>query len=377
MEFDNAMRRHVYSLPSLLRHQYDDLEPKTREILSTPEIFSMQRIVLTGCGDSYAAAMATRYAFEGLTGIPTEVVTAIDLARYYDEGQLGFSPQNPFVFAVSNSGKVARISEAMERMVKHGAFALAITGNENSPLAQSSSRTLKLNVPQFESAPGTRSYLVAILALLLMAIRIGEVRGRYTMDAATAIRKEIPMLAKSLECSLDAMDSGALALAKQWKNLDAFDFAGSGQDYAASWFGQAKVFEAIGWHAMHINTEEWLHMNFFMSKPEKIATVIVYSGGSAAKSRTAEMLGYAEGMGRPLLIVTDAPEELPIKSSTCITLPQTDCHWLQPLVQFIPICLVVGYIGEMLGEKEGRGCQGPWAFAKGAAAIRNSETIIL
>ena len=69
-QFDNAMRRQVYSLPELIRDQYRDLEPKTRSILSFEEIFNIQRIVLTGCGDSRCAAMATKHTFEQLMKEP-------------------------------------------------------------------------------------------------------------------------------------------------------------------------------------------------------------------------------------------------------------------------------------------------------------------
>lgn len=39
------------SLPALLRDMYADLEPNTRTVLSTPEIFNVQQIIFTGCGD--------------------------------------------------------------------------------------------------------------------------------------------------------------------------------------------------------------------------------------------------------------------------------------------------------------------------------------
>ena len=74
MDFDSALRRQVMSLPELMRQQYADLEPKTRTVLSTPEIFNIQRIVLTGCGDSYAALLAVKPAFEKYAKIRTEVV---------------------------------------------------------------------------------------------------------------------------------------------------------------------------------------------------------------------------------------------------------------------------------------------------------------
>ena len=88
MDFDSALRRQVMSLPELMRQQYADLEPKTRTVLSTPEIFNIQRIVLTGCGDSYAALLAVKPAFEKYAKIRTEVVPTIDLARDYEKKNL-------------------------------------------------------------------------------------------------------------------------------------------------------------------------------------------------------------------------------------------------------------------------------------------------
>lgn len=376
-ELDNALRRQVMSLPELLRSQYEDLEPKTRKILTTPEIFSIQRILLTGCGDSFAAAMATRHAFERLTGIPTEAVTAIELSRFYPESQLGFAPRNPLVIAVSNSGKVARVREAMERAVAKSAFALGVTGCFDSPLGQSASRAMKLDIPSFESAPGTRSYMVSVLSLLLLAIRIGEVRGRYTMDTAMEYRYAIRDLADGLEKALPEMDEAALALAKEWETREAYDFIGAGPDYATAWFGHAKVFEAIGKYAMHINTEEWLHLNFFMRNVDRIGTVVLHSHGNRALSRTRELLGYAKGMGRPLAVITDAPEELDQNDIRCIVLPRPKFDFISPLIAFAPISLLMGYLSVLLKEEDGRGCKGPWAFCEGGKAIHNSEIEIV
>lgn len=170
-EYDNPMCRQAMSLPELIRSQYEDLEVKTRKVLSFQEIFNIQRVVLTGCGDSYAACMATKHVFEMLTGIQAEVVTAIDFGRYYSERHMGVDCQNPLVIAVSNSGRVARISEAVQRAKFHDCFVLGITGNLTSPLAQNSDKVLKLDIPPFESAPGTRSYMVSVMALLLLACR--------------------------------------------------------------------------------------------------------------------------------------------------------------------------------------------------------------
>ena len=49
MELNHGLIHQIYSLPELIRRQYADLEPKARSVLDTPEIFGIQRIVLTGC----------------------------------------------------------------------------------------------------------------------------------------------------------------------------------------------------------------------------------------------------------------------------------------------------------------------------------------
>jgi glucosamine--fructose-6-phosphate aminotransferase (isomerizing) len=379
MEFDNPLRRQVYSLPGLIREQYKDLEPKIRETLSTPEIFNIQRIILTGCGDSYAACLGMRFAFERLTGIRTELVTAIELSRHYEKEFLGYAPNNPLVIALSNSGKVARLGEAIDRVNQYGAFSLGITGDPTSPVGSKSQRVVHMEIPKFESAPGTRNYMVSLMALLLIAIRIGEVKGKYTMDTAKSYRKDIAAQADALETLLPAADEKTLGLAKLWKDFPAYDFIGSGIDYATAWFGTAKVFETTGAFAASINTEEWLHLNFFMRNPEKIGTVLVLNANNPALSRAGELISYARGLGRPLLIITNSGMAGKMDLDACrnIEVPFSDFEYSMLLTQFTPICLLFGYIQAMLGEKSGRGCEGPWSIAKGAACVRNSEIRIL
>lgn len=376
-QHDNAMRRQVLSLPQLIRDQYSDLEPKTRSILSIPEIFSIRKILLTGCGDSHAAAVAAKQAFEKLTGVPTEVVPTIELSRNFESSLLGFAPNNPLIIAISNSGYIARVGEAAQRAVQHGAFVLGITGNSQSLLGTSSTRVLPLDIPSYESAPGIRTYLVSVLTLLLLAIRIGEVRGRYTMDAATSYRDDLVRQSDLLDQMLPSMDADILKLADQWKELEAFDFIGSGCDFATAMYGQAKIFEAVGKYAMTANTEEWLHLNFFMRRVEQIGTIIVCNSRNASGSRAKELIGYAsKELMRPLLVVTDDESSISEGIRHVLT-PKSDYLHSGMLSQFVPIALLAGYIGEMIGEEDGRGCRDNWSFAENGAAVKNSEIAIL
>jgi len=371
--YDNPMRRQVFSLPELIKSQYEDLEPKTRKVLSFEETFNIQKIILTGCGDSYAACMAIKYTFEMLTGIPTEVVSAIELSRFYCEKHLGIDSGNPLVIAVSNSGEVARISEAVQRAKKFGCFVLGITKNSDSALGKHCDKVLQLDIPSFESAPGTRSYAVSLIALQLLAIRIGEIRGKYTMDTAMDYRYDLKNQGETLSEMLEKMDETSLKVAKEFKNMPCYDFVGSGFDYATAWFGQAKILEATGKFAMHINSEEWFHLNFFARDAKNMGTFVVGNTTSPGFSRTKELVQYAKKLDRPLVVITDGIKEDFGEDAIYIQVPFPKYPFNMPITQFAPLCLIAGYISILINEKYGRGCENEWSFCKDGYCVKNSE----
>ncbi len=374
--YDNAMHRQVMSLPELMDAQYADLEPKTRNILSFEEIYSCQRIILTGCGDSYAASLAMKPVFEKLTGIKVDLIPALELCRYTPEKLLTGSAFSPLVIVVSNSGGAARLSEALQRCNKYGAFTMAVTGKPESPVGVQAKRVLQLEIPRYQSAPGTRSYMVCLMALQLLAIRIGEVRGKYTMDEASSYRHDVRDQGKALAELLPQMDADVCRVAEDWKDMEAFDYVGAGFDYAAAWFGHAKMLEATGRFSMHINSEEWFHLNCFVKHFDKMGTVVVANTMNPGFSRTREMVEAAAKMGRKMMIVTDGTQEDFGVSAAYIQVPRPKTPYSMPLTQFVPLCLLAAYLMAIGDDKQGRGSEGPWEFCKGAAGVKNSEIIV-
>lgn len=378
MKFDNRLRQQVFSLPEMIQQQFDDLEPKVRTVLSTPDIYSIQRIIITGCGDPYAAGLSVQTAFKQLTHVPTEVVPIIELSRYYPSNQIGTSPINPLIIVVSNFGEVARVCEAAERMKQLGGFVLGITERPNSSFTKFADRTLNIELPAFPSAPGTRSYVADVMALLLLAIRIGEVRGNYTMDTAALYRNDLRGQGQRLAELLPSMDSSALRIAEQWCNIPAFDFIGSDLDYGAAWYSCAKVFEAIGKFAMHNNTEDWLHTNFFIRDVKNIASIIFTSKHSPAFSRTSELINYNQLLTRPFLVVSSGESELfQCSADNFIAVPDADFEFNRIITQFSPVNLILGYIQKMIGEEDGRGCTGLWDFCNNGKSVNDSKIVIM
>lgn len=375
-EFDNAMRRQAYSIPELILQQYELMEPRIREALSFEEIYSLQHVVITGCGDSMAAGMAVRQSFEQLSGLRVDVLPAIDVARFFPAKRVGYSPNCPLVVTISNSGRVSRVKEAIMRMNELGALTLGLTSGKTTPLGEVCQKVVDTSIPSFESAPGVRGYLASLEALLLLAIRIGEVRGKYTMDQANLYRKDIKKCAERIQGSLEAVDETVYAIAEAWSSFGGFDYVGAGTDYASAWYGHAKMIEAAGKYAGHINTEEWLHLNFFLKDVDSTGTVAVIDDENSSLGRMKEVLHYMQVMKRPMMVVTDI-EGLDIPKASYILVPKTDFEVTSPFMYFIPMALLAGYIGKMSGEPYSRGFRDNWAFAEDASAIWKSEIEII
>ena len=185
-DYENAMVRQVESLPQLVRELYPELEEQTRAVLSTPEIYMLKKIVLTGSGDCYAAALAAQNMFETMLGLPVQVVTPVELARYYQMKWVGETPGDPLVIALSHSGKAARVAEAVKRVRRNGSMVLAVTSDPRSALAVNADKVVDLSVPAFERAPGIRTYAAILMTLYLLAIRLGEVRLKITQERSGA-----------------------------------------------------------------------------------------------------------------------------------------------------------------------------------------------
>lgn len=377
-EFHNPMRENAYDVPQLLISQCRQIEADSRMILTTPEIYQLRKIIVVGCGDSYAAGLAMKTAMEELTGLSIEVLSAMEVARYTHPDTFG-KPGSTLVMAVSNSGTVARVAEAVARAAHYGCMTLAITGKPESPLAKAAQKRVPLAIPAFPvgGGNGVRSYRISMLSLLLVAIRIGEVKGRYMMNDSEAYRRAVCDYAAAWEDALPALDEQILALSKECAGKTLFDFVGSGSNLGTAWFSHAKILEATGDYAIYTDTEAWLHLNCFFKELKNKLTVVYAAGNGNDRSRAEEVIGAMSDFLGTLWVVTDS-EELPLSENVKrILVPGASYQWLWPLLNDLPVSLMAGYLCELKGETYGRSGQEDWKPIAGTGLLSNSKMVMI
>ena len=376
--FHNPMRENAYDVPSLVDSQCVKIAQDSRMVLSTPEIYQLRRIIVTGCGDSYAAGLAMKPAMEMLTGLPVEVLPAMQLSRYTAADTFG-KPGSTLVMAVSNSGAVTRVAEAVQRSSNLGCLTLAITAKPESALAKAAEKVVPLEVPPFAAGGGNgvRSYRISMLSLLLVAIRIGEVKCRHMMTDSEAYCAAVRKYAADFAAVLPAIDEKMLELAQSCVDKELFDFLGSGGNYGSAWFSHAKIIEAAGDYASYNDLESWMHLNCFLRELPKKVTVIYANQNGPDYSRAQETIGAISQMRGRLLVVTDS-EAFPLpENAERILVPAAAYDWLSPLLNDLPISLFAGYLCELKHEAYGRGGREDWKTLSGTSLLTGSQFVLL
>lgn len=322
---NNTMLAHVESLPDLIRSEFKEVDRRVRLVLNHDECLSVKRIVITGCGDSHMAGVAAELAFEKLARVPTEPMRANTSGRYASPYTISHFPRNPLVIGISVSGTTSRTLESINLLKNGDRPTMAIVGNAESPLAGLCDKVIPCPIADFGHAPGVRTYRMSLMALYLLAIRLGEVKDLYSQDDASKLRQSLLETADAIEATIEAVNDKTRQLAEAFAAEKSHVFVGDGPNFATAMFGAAKVIESAGVHAMGQESEEWAHLQYFSSIESSTPTFLI-SPGYRGHDRVGDLLPPMKNLGRKIVAI--------VPEGDSVVAPESD--WVLPVVGDVP-----------------------------------------
>jgi glutamine---fructose-6-phosphate transaminase (isomerizing) len=298
-----VMIRQVERLARDLR----DLTPLYAErvtgLLAPPQWAAVDRVYLTGDGDSYHASCAAEMAFEEIGGVGCEPLSALRFGAYGATSMRPVPPGRPLVIATSASGGTERVVRAIEAAHHHDALTIAITATPGSTVTQTADHSLIVDLPDTEPSPGIRTYQASLLGLLLIAIQLGQARRKHSRSEADALRREVPALADALDATAHASKDRCRDLAGVIADAPVMIMVGSGPSYGTALFGAAKIIEASGVFAVGQDLEEWSHVERY-AYPDTMPTFVIAPPGRSHQ-RAAELAAQAQKLGRRVIAITN------------------------------------------------------------------------
>jgi glucosamine--fructose-6-phosphate aminotransferase (isomerizing) len=240
----------------------------------------IERITMTGCGDSYYCAMAVRYAFERIVRIPVVVVEALEYARYYH------LPTNSktLLIALSASGVGPRTVEALLKAKELGAMTVALSNNLNTPLMDEADYRIQVRARRMGGCP-TQSSTGAMAALELLAVELGKSLNTLEPGQLELLSDELHALPSLVEGLIRQHDQATKSLVDRLKDRSIYFFVGSGPGLATANFGAAKVKEMSRDHCVVVQLEEYHH--YRSVKPGEPLFLVAPDGLGADRARQA------------------------------------------------------------------------------------------
>lgn len=253
------------------------------------------RIYLVGCGDSFDGGTAARYVWESMMSCAVESLPAMTFTTSVVED----APMGSLVVALSQSGKVSRVVEAIRTARRRGLRTIAITSNPMSALAAEPVDELwTLDLEKLGPVPGMTSHLLGGMAL-------------YELGAAAAadhpggavLRAEVDRLPDLVEESTEIAWPVAVAHAERFERDLPVLALGYGPVLGTARFTIRKIMELAQLIAISQETEEYAHDEY--SLVDKRFRVLLFTPPDHGMARSLEVAGYLRRLRVDLAVIAE------------------------------------------------------------------------
>lgn len=215
--FPDFMLKEIYEQPRAVRDTIAGAVKNGRVLLDDlmlddEDIDEIDNVYIIGCGTSYHAGLVARELIERWARIPTTVEVASEF-RYRNP----IVSSSTLVIAISQSGETADTLAAIRLARSKGARVFAITNCVGSRITRESDGTLYVKANMEISVAATKSFLAQIACLMLIAMFLGQKKGRLTTRQVNSLYyelRETPAQIEEILQDTETIEEAAKMIAK-------------------------------------------------------------------------------------------------------------------------------------------------------------------
>lgn len=308
--------------------------------LRPQQLRNMNRLLLTGCGTSWHAALYGEYLIEELARLPVEVEYASEL-RY----------RNPpidcqtLVFAITQSGETADTLGALQEMKRKGHSTLAICNVVGSSIAQEADGGVFLHAGPEIGVASTKAFTSQCVVLALLGLYFGRLR-HLSFTAGREIIAALRELPEQIEAALE-LNSQIRDIAAKYADANNFLYLGRHYNFPTALEGALKLKEISYVHAEGYPAAEMKHGPIALVD-EQTPSVFISPRGWVYDKVLANMQEVRARGGPVIAIGSAADDQIALLADDLIQAPET-VEYLQPILNVIPLQLLAYHIAVLRG----------------------------
>ena len=307
---------------------------------------SVERVVLLACGTSWHAALVAKFLIEDLARLPVDV----DYGSEYRYRNPIVGPDT-LAIIITQSGETADTLAALREAKSKGARSIAVCNVVGSMATREAEGTVYTHAGPEIGVASTKAFTTQLVALYLLALHLGRVRGALDAKTASEHIDAISQLPRLLEQTLKT-ESLVEEIARRFYQRTDFLYLGRGINYPIALEGALKLKEISYIHAEGYPAGEMKHGPIALID-EKMPVVAIAPGDHVFE----KMLGNiqeAKARGGSVLAVTTADRTADLEAvldkanDFLITLPVAPAA-LIPVLAVVPLQLLSYHIAVRRG----------------------------
>jgi glucosamine--fructose-6-phosphate aminotransferase (isomerizing) len=305
----------------------------------------VERVVILACGTSWHSGLVGKFMIESLARLPVDVDYGSEY-RYRDP----IVSKNTLAIVITQSGETADTLAALREAKKKGARSIAICNVVGSMATREADGTVYTHAGPEIGVASTKAFTSQLVALHLLAVYLGQIRGTLTPETARPhldALTQLPLLLEhTLKCEPLVEDT-----AKRFYQRSDFLFLGRGINYPIALEGALKLKEISYIHAEGYPAGEMKHGPIALID-EKMPVVTIAPHDHVFE-KIAGNVQEAKARGGSIIALTTEGQDgihglLDPAQDILITVP--DSHpLLTPVVMVVPLQLLAYHIAVRRG----------------------------
>ncbi|QNX08876.1 glutamine--fructose-6-phosphate transaminase (isomerizing) [Acinetobacter seifertii] len=351
-EYKHYMLKEIYEQPEAIKQtisQALDGNSLREDFLQNAEAdFSkVQSVQIIACGTSYHSGMIAKYWFEQLIGVPCQVEIASEF-RYRSPVIV----ENTLYICISQSGETADTLAALRETQKRAKAnnidiqTLTICNVATSSMVRETDHhLLTLAGPEIGVA-STKAFTTQLAALMLLVLKIGQVKQRISNVMIEEIARELWHSPKVILDTLKNNDE-ILRLSELFVEKQHCLFLGRGTHYPIALEGALKLKEISYIHAEGYAAGELKHGPLALVDNEM--PIVILAPNDEMLDKLKSNMEEVQARGGELFVFADENSGVVENDRQHVVHIPAVNEWLAPIIYSVPVQLLSYHVAVLRG----------------------------
>ena len=271
------------------------------EVTKGINLDGIDKVVIVACGTAYNAGLVGKYAIEKWANISVDV----ELASEYRYREPAVDSKTLLV-PISQSGETMDTLMAMRYAKEHGARVFAVCNTNGSTIPRESDAVLYTHAGPEIAVASTKAFETQLVAMYLLALHLGRVRGTIDKKLMVQIEAELAELPAKVEQVLETVEP-LRALTRKFKDSTSMLFLGRHVGFPVALEGALKLKELAYMHAEGFAGGELKHGPIALIDKGTPVIAIMPAEGSLLAEKMASNIQEVKARGAVIIAIADAP----------------------------------------------------------------------